>query len=486
MTARPLAPRSCPVGADVVQVGNRRHLLENRVPRRRSIVALLIASHTLLVGAQSPAGGRPNIVLIITDDVGYGDFGAYGAPDVKTPNIDRLARDGVKLTDFYANGATCTPTRAGLISGRYQQRFALERPLNDVLSRDSATGLPATGRSLPQLLSNAGYATALVGKWHLGYKPQFSPRAHGFGYFFGFKSGFTDYYQHTDGEGAPDLFENDTPVTATGYMTDLITEKSIQFMARNNDTPFFIDIAYNAAHWPYQRPDSPSVAIDHGRHLSPFDDPTAARRQYIAILERADQGVGRVVRALDSLGLRRNTIVIFTNDNGGEWLSRNAPFFHNKGTVWEGGIRVPLIVRWPGHIPAGTVSKQVALTMDLSASILAASGAPVPAEASLDGVDILPILQGAKPPVERALFWRVTGTRSQRAVRSGDWKLIFDDTRPMLFNLRNDPGERANLIASNPHVARRLRPLLERWEADVDAEAKRGAGRGGAGPPPPR
>jgi arylsulfatase A-like enzyme len=453
----------------------------------RSLAAMLIASHALLAGAQPSAERRPNVVLIITDDVGYGDFGAYGAPDVKTPNIDRLARDGVKLTDFYANGATCSPTRAGLVSGRYQQRFAIERPLGGIESRDSVLGLPATGRSLPQLLTGAGYATALVGKWHLGYKSQFSPRAHGFGYFFGFKSGFTDYYQHTDGDGAPDLFEDDTPVTAAGYMTDLITEKSIQFMARNKDKPFFIDIAYNAAHWPYQRPDSPSVAIDHGRHLSPFDNPTAARSQYIAILERADQGVGRIVRALDSLGLRRNTIVIFTNDNGGEWLSRNAPFFHNKGTVWEGGIRVPLIVRWPGHIPAGTVSKQVGLTMDLTASILAASGAAVPAEASLDGIDILPVLTGEKPPVERTLFWRVMGTRSQRAVRSGDWKLIFDDTRPMLFNVRKDPGERLNLIASKPDVARRLRPLLERWQADVDAEATHGTGRAsGGGAPPPR
>src|SRR4051812_4448016 len=184
------------------------------------LAALLVPMREPIAQAAAQAALRPNIVLIITDDVGYGDFDAYGAPDVKTPNIDRLAREGVKLTDFYANGPTCSPTRAGLISGRYQQRFVIERPLGNRQSADSTAGLPPTGRSLPQLLANSGYATALVGKWHLGYRPEFSPKAHGFGYFFGFKSGYTDYYQHTDGDGVPDLWENDAPTTATGYMTD--------------------------------------------------------------------------------------------------------------------------------------------------------------------------------------------------------------------------------------------------------------------------
>jgi arylsulfatase A-like enzyme len=424
--------------------------------------------------AQPSRTNRPNVVLIITDDVGYGDFGAYGSPDVKTPNIDRLARAGVKMTDFYANASNCSPTRAGLISGRYQQRFAIERPLNGEASLDSARGLPTTGRSLPKLLANNGYATALIGKWHLGYKPEFSPGAHGFGYFFGFKSGFTDYYQHTGGGGEADLFENDQHVTVPGYMTDLITQRSIQFMARNKSKPFFVDVAYNAAHWPYQRPDSPSVAIDHGRHLGPFDQSTSTRAQYVSILERADRGVGDILRALDSLGLTSNTIVIFTNDNGGEWLARNTPLFHNKSSLWEGGIRVPAIVRWPGHIPGGTVSGQVGITMDLSASILAATGTPVPKEAALDGINIFPVLEKRAPQVERTLFWRVSGARQQQAVRSGDWKLLIDQGRPMLFNVHTDLGERTNQIGLHPEIAQRLRPLLEKWQQDVDAEAKRG------------
>ena len=415
---------------------------------------------------------RPNVVLIITDDVGHGDFGAYGSPDVKTPNIDRLARQGVKLTDFYANASNCSPTRAGLISGRYQQRFAIEWPLGGPQSGDSVRGLPATGRSLPKLLANNGYATALIGKWHLGYRPEFSPAAHGFGYFFGFKSGFTDYYQHTGGDGEADLFENDQHVSVPGYMTDLITQRSVQFMARNKDTPFFLDIAYNAAHWPYQVPDSPSVAVDHGRHITPFDSSTNTRAQYVKIVERADRGVGDILRVLDSLDLASNTIVIFTNDNGGEWLSRNEPLFHNKSSLWEGGIRVPAIIRWPGHVPANTVSGQVAMTMDLTASILAATKTTVPPATALDGMDVFPILERRAPAVERTLFWRVSVLRQQLAVRSGDWKLLLDNGRPFLFNVRTDLGERTNVIRSHSDLARRLRSLLDKWQKDVDAEAK--------------
>ena len=363
------------------------------------------------------------------------------------------------------NGPTCTPTRTGLISGRYQQRVALERPLG--AEGDAELGLAVTGRSLPQLLKRNGYVTGLIGKWHLGWKPEFSPTAHGFDEFFGFKSGYIDHYQHTNSSGEPDLFENDEPVAVAGYMTDLVTERSIRFLQQNRERPFFLEVAHGAPHWPYQPPGKPSTAPDHARHLTPFDDSTSTRADYVAMLERVDQGLGRIVRALDSLGLRKNTIVIFTNDNGGEWLARNAPFFHHKGTVWEGGIRVPAIVRWPGHIPAGRVSHQVGITMDLTASILAATGTPVPAEARLEGIDLLPILEGRAPEVERTLFWRVIGDRRQRAVRAGNWKLVFDG-RPMLFDLRSDPGERTDLIPRRPDIARRLNAALGAWEKDVD------------------
>lgn len=432
-------------------------------------IAAGLAAAGMALGAQT----RPNVVLIMTDDAGYGDLGVYGATDVRTPHLDQLARDGVRFTEFYANAPSCTPTRAGLMTGRYQQRVSLEYPLGMQRPADFDRGLPATGRTLPQLMKNAGYATALVGKWHLGWKPEYSPIRHGFDYFFGFKSGFIDFYTHTspDSPGYDDLFENDSAVRVDGYMTDLVTERSVQWIARNATRPFFIDVAYNAPHWPYQVPDKPSVARDSARHLSAFDDSTSTRADYVAMIERVDQGVGRILETLDRLGLRENTIVIYTNDNGGEWLSRNTPLFNHKMSTWEGGIRVPAIIRWPARFPAGTVTRQVGITMDLTASVLAASGVQLPPDLRLDGMNLFPILEGRVPEVERTLFWRSHAARPNRAVRSGDWKLILEP-RPMLFNLRNDIGERENLIGRHPDVARRLLALLREWEKDVAREAK--------------
>ena len=432
------------------------------------------------VWAQATGAARPNVVLIITDDLGYGDLGIHGAPDIRTPNVDALARAGVRFTDFYANAPLCTPTRAALISGRYQQRVRLEEALSSATTPSAEVGLPASGGSLPELLKQSGYTTGLIGKWHLGYKPEYSPQAHGFDYFFGNKSGYVDYYQHTGGDGRPDLFENGNPVTASGYMTDLITERSVTFVQRNAKRPFFLEVAYGAPHWPYQPPDKPSKAVRNAAHLTALDGETSTRADYVTMVERADRGIGRILRTLELEGLARNTLVIFTNDNGGEWLSRNAPFFHRKWTLWEGGIRVPAIMRWPGHIPAGRVSSQVGITMDLTASILAAAGATVPAAARHEGHNLLPLVSGRARPLERTLFWRTSaGGYRQRAVRSGDWKLLLDaGSGVMLFNVRSDLGERHDVAARHTSVVRRLAAQLAAWEKDVDEEAKR--------MPPPR
>jgi len=439
--------------------------------RMLPIVVSIIASGLLAQG-RTVDPNRPNVVLIVTDDIGYGDFGVYGARDVKTPNIDRLANQGVRLTDFYAS-PQCTPTRASLITGRYPQRVLLERALGTV-GDDLEKGLPATGRSLPQLLRNNGYATGLVGKWHLGFKPEFGPNAHGFDYFFGFLSGYIDFYHHTRGyDNQSDLFENTTPIREEGYMTDLITARATKFIAEHAAAPFFLEVTYNAAHWPFQPPDRPSRAPHNSTFQGPADSVPATRRDYAAMIERADAGVGRITRMIDSLGLTRQTLVIFTNDNGGEWLSRNAPLFHRKDTLWEGGIRVPAIFRWPGRIPAGQTSAQVGSTMDLTATTLAATRSPVPADARPEGMDLLPILERRSPSVERTLFWRIsTPTRQQRAVRQGSWKLLVDGDDLLLFNLADDIGERADLAARRPDLVTKLHALLRAWEADVDAEAK--------------
>jgi arylsulfatase A-like enzyme len=438
---------------------------------------LILAALILGASPQAQAQRSPNVVLVMMDDLGYGDLGSYGARDVRTPNIDRLAREGVRLTDAYANGAVCTPTRAALISGRYQQRVGLEWVLT-ISPADRERGLPALETSLPALLKANGYATGLVGKWHLGTKPEFGPNAHGFDEFYGFLGGAHSYYTNRAeiagvGAGAPDLFENTTPVEATGYLTDEMTRRAVSFITRHADGPFFLEVAYSAVHWPFQPPDQPASEAERvaGRPLRqmPDDSVRATRQEYVRMLERADRGVGEILTALHRRGLTNSTLVIFTNDNGGEWLSRNAPLFHRKATLWEGGIRVPLILRWPGELPAGKVSAQVAITMDVTASILAATGVRPPASYRPDGIDILPILRGRAPLLERRLFWRwARPDRQQRAARVGQWKLLADASQLLLFDLSVDPGERTDLSGRRPDLVATLKRLIAEWEADVD------------------
>jgi arylsulfatase A-like enzyme len=424
--------------------------------------------------AQSPQ--RPNVVLFIMDDLGYGDLGSYGAPDAKTPHIDRLAREGVRLTDFYANHANCSPTRTGLITGRYQQRYGIESPLR----HDDARHLPPSETSLPRLLKNAGYATGLFGKWHLGAEAGSGPNRHGFDEFWGFRRGAVDYYTHDVATAAVklpapihDLYHNEDATTATAYLTDEITRRAEAFVVQRAHAPFFVEVAYNATHWPFQRPDLPDGkrGWDHYRE-------SGTRADYVAMLERADRGVGRILGALDRLNLAQNTLVIFTSDNGGEWLSRNAPLFHRKSTLWEGGIRVPLLLRWPARLAAAVTSRQVGITMDLTAAILSATGAKPPASYQPEGIDLVGLVQSGRT-VERTLFWRMpsapaaagTPRVTQRAARRGNWKYIDDRGQYLLFDLATDPGERHDVAREHPDLMRELRSLVARWEADVDAEA---------------
>ena len=426
--------------------------------------------------AQVPS--RPNVVLFIMDDLGYGDVGSYGGRDAKTPHIDRLAREGVKFTDFYANHANCSPTRTALITGRYQQRYGIESPLR----HDDPRHLPPSDTSLPRLLKNAGYATGLFGKWHLGYEAAAGPNRHGFDDFWGFRRGAVDYYTHNVATTAAvkleapihDLYDNENPTTSTAYLTDEITRRAEAFLRQRAGKPFFLEVAYNATHWPYQRPDLPEGkrGWDHYRE-------TGTRADYVAMLERADQGIGRILDALDRLKLAQNTLVIFTSDNGGEWLSRNAPLFHRKSTLWEGGIRVPLLMRWPGRLAAGGSSSQVGITMDLTASILAAAGVKPPPGYRPEGLDLVALLRKGTP-VERTLFWRLppapnsTGTppATQRAARRGKWKYMDDRGQYFLFELSADPGERQDVAQQHPDVMSELRALVVKWDGDVDAEAK--------------
>jgi len=433
----------------------------------------LIAAALAMALGQTATPTRPNVVLIVADDLGYGDLGSYGAPDIKTPNLDRLAHDGVRLTDYYANAPVCTPTRAALITGRYQQRVLLERPLDTNAGAGLEQGLPVTGRSLPQLLKDAGYATGLIGKWHLGFKPEYRPNRHGFDYFWGYLAGYIDWYTHVRGDGEPDLWENDRAVTHDGYFEHEVTSRAVRFITNHGRDPFFLEVAYGWPHWPFQSPHHASVAVRKNNSMfqQPADPNPPSRKDYVDIVEDADEGVGRILDAIDRQRLTPNTLVIFISDNGGEWLSRNAPYFHRKDTLWEGGIRVPAILRWPGVLPSATTSNQVAITMDLTATILNAAGADV-RNAKLEGVDLLPLLSGRTTRMERTLFWRIAiKDRQQRAVRSGNWKLLLDGGLQMLFDVAQDPGERDDRAAARPDIVAKFKPMIEAWEKDVDAEA---------------
>jgi len=442
----------------------------------KKLIALLFLVSALPAYAQrTNTTARPNVVMILMDDMGYGDIGSYGVKDAATPNLDRLARQGVRLTDAYANGSTCSPTRAGFITGQYQQRYGIEWPLGAVAG-DSARGLAVTGASLPALLKKNGYATGLIGKWHLGFTPELGPNVHGFDEFFGFMSGAVDYYTHRRGDGKPDLYENKTPTENPRYLTDEITSRSVDFVGRHASGPFFLEVAFNATHWPYEPPDLPAgwkrakpVGADLSLYDGPDDENPITRATYVKILERADQGIGKILAELDRRGLTNKTLVIFTNDNGGEWLSRNAPLKERKNTLWEGGIRVPMILRWPGVLPQNKVSGQVAISMDVTATILAATRTSIPSTHKLDGIDLVPRLIGGGSTVTRELFWRRPRPFLQRAVRSGDWKLFWEGQQLYLYDLRKDPGEANDITASHGDVVRRLRMAIEAWEKQVDA-----------------
>lgn len=417
------------------------------------------AASLALPGSLLSAGSarRPNILLILSDDLGYGDLTCYGAPDIRTPNLDRLAAQGVRFTQAYANQCVCSPTRAALLTGRYQQRAGFEWVLPPV---QPEKGLLPEHVTIATRLKNAGYRTGMFGKWHLGYRPEFSPNAHGFEEFFGFLGGNADYYAHRDVNGVPDLWHNGERVNVPGYLTDLLAARAGEFIGQDDAGPFFCYLAFNAVHWPFQPPGRP----DDVRSKETWQN--GNRRDYAAMVEAMDSGVGQVLRMLDQRQLTENTLVIFTNDNGGERYSRNAPLFHGKHTLWEGGIRVPAIVRWPGKIRPGGLTRQVAASMDFAASILSAASIPLPG--NLDGLDLLPVLTGAKPVMERTLCWRVNReSHRQQAIRRGSWKYIRDSEDDLLFDVEADPSERNNEAYLRPELVAGLRATFAAWQREL-------------------
>jgi arylsulfatase A len=444
------------------------------------LAALLLSA---FVSSAAPAT-RPNIIFVLVDDMGYADLGCYGAKDIRTPHIDRLAREGVRFTDFYSNAPVCTPTRCGFITGRWQQRVGLEWAFGftaDAFRRQGnewvrepdmhALGLPTTVPTLPKLLKAAGYATGAFGKWHLGYRDEFSPTKHGFDEYFGELLGHSDYYNHAYYDGTYALRDGLKPVKAEGYLTDLLNQRATDFIRRHAREPFFLYVPHLAVHVPFQPPGRPQPSVTKENMYD------GTRRDYAAMLEKVDEGVGTMLAELERHGLLDNTFFVLSSDNGGERLSDNGPLAHKKSTLWEGGIRVPCVMRWPAKLPKGKVTSQPGITMDLSATFAAVafgvppSGGPLPAKAgtpNFDGLNLLPILTGAEPERERTFFWRIDRTgRKQKAVRHGDWKYLQDGNVELLFNLKEDIGERRDVYRHHPQVMTDLKQRLATWETEM-------------------
>jgi arylsulfatase A-like enzyme len=436
-----------------------------RLTRRQVLAATAAAPLSLVAQPTSPP---PNIVFILADDLGYADLSCYGRRDYRTPNVDRVAGSGLRFTQAYANSAVCSATRTALITGRYQYRLAvgLEEPMTGVSQRRNI-GLPPSHPTLPSLLKKAGYGTTLIGKWHLGWLPDYGPLKSGYDHFWGFRGGALDYFTHKSGPAntdTGDLWNDDMRIEQSGYLTDLLGSRAVATITEYARTrrPFLLSLHFNAPHWPWEGPgdEAESRRI---RALMDFDGGNL--KTYARMVGELDAQVGKVLAALDSAGIANNAIVVFTSDNGGERFSDVWPFTGRKTDLLEGGLRIPAILRWPGHIRTGTTD-QVAISMDWLPTLLAAAGTrPDPAYPP-DGINLLPLLAAGVAPVPRKLFWRYK-YNAQRAVRDGNMKWLKINENTFLFNVAEDPLERANLEEREPEVYRKLVAEYEEWNATM-------------------
>ena len=434
------------------------------------VLCLLLAA----IGSAAP----PNVVLIVADDLGYGDLACYGSSTNHTPHIDALAQSGVRFTDFHTAGPMCTPTRVSLLTGRYQQRFGrwFDGPLSGLSQRE--VGLPHAAVTIAEALKDQGYATACFGKWHLGFQPPWLPTSQGFDEFRGLVSGDGDHHSHIDRYGNQDWWHNNQIQMEEGYTAELLTKHSIRFIENHRGRPFFLYVPHLAIHFPWQGPRDPPHRVQGTDYQADkwgrIPDRDNVRPHIKAMVEAIDKSTGDIIAALDRLKVRRRTIVFFTSDNGGYLhygkdfhnISSNGPLRGQKGTLYEGGHRVPLIVSWPGSVRKSTCDV-LAHSNDLVPTMMALAQRHAPQLPS-DGVDLSPLLlRGIQPP-KRMLFWRAG---SEWAVREGDWKLVCESGRRELFNLGRDLSERHDLARQRPELADRLTQAWQSWNAEVNRSA---------------
>ena len=436
---------------------------------RREFVKFVAAGAAALLdhgqtGARSRAADKPNIILIMADDLGYGDIGCYGSGKIKTPNIDALAKGGMKFTDYHSNCPVCSPTRAALLTGRYQQRAGIE---GVIYAKGAArqTGLALEETTFAEVLKTRGYATGIFGKWHLGYNVEFNPARQGFDEFIGYVSGNVDFHSHIDQAGFDDWWKNLEKIPEEGYCTDLITKHGIDFIERHKDEPFCLYLPHEAPHYPYQGRNDPPERLPGGKKgkKARGEEITRAYREMVEVM---DEGIGKIVETIRRLGLEQKTFVFFCSDNGATKNGTNGTLAGYKGSLWEGGHRVPAVAYWPGRIKPGTATNQTTLGMDMFPTMVSIAQAKLPAGLKLDGVDLLGTLTEDRKLPERTLFWRY---RKERAVRKGPWKLLVQGDNVKLYNLDEDLGEKKNLAGIKPGMVKMLQSKLMAWEQEVSA-----------------
>ena len=413
--------------------------------------------------AKAGPASPPNIVYIIADDLGYADIGAQGfSKDVKTPNIDGIAKSGVRFTNGYVSCPVCSPTRAGLMTGRYQQRFGHE--FNPGPDPSADFGLPLDEVTLPQTLKSAGYVTGMVGKWHLGFAPEQHPNKRGFDEFFGFLAGAHGY--NAVGAGNNALMRNQKPLESTEYLTDAFGKEAAAFVEKHGGKgkPFFLYLAFNAIHSPMEAP------AKYQDRFASVTDPN--RKTMLGMLSAMDDAVGRVMEALAKQGVTDNTLIVFHTDNGGPTRNNgsiNTPLRAFKGDVYEGGVRVPFLMQWKGRLPEGKVYDHPVIALDMFPTMVAAAGATPPAGVKLDGVDLMPhLLSANEAPPHQALFWRFGAQRW--AVRDGNMKLVHNGSQAAteLYDLSSDPAEAKDLAAAQPEVVKRLQATYDKWSGEME------------------
>ncbi|MBI3279887.1 MAG: sulfatase [Acidobacteria bacterium] len=401
---------------------------------------------------------KPNVVVLFADDLGYGDLGSYGGKDIPTPNIDSIARNGVRFTNGYVSCPVCSPTRAGLMTGRYQQRFGHEFNPGPAQQAQGDFSLPLSETTIADRMKAAGYATGIVGKWHLGYKPEYHPMKRGFDEFFGFLGGAHSYLDAKADQANP-ILRGTKAVNETEYLTDAFTREAVAFIERHKQSPFFLYLPYNAVHNPAQATE---------KYLSRFGQiKDEKRRIHAAKLSSMDDGIGSVLGKVRELGLEENTLIFFISDNGGptrQTTSKNDPLSGFKGDVLEGGIRVPFLLQWKSKLRGGARFDQPVIALDVLPTAVAVAGGS--AGSNLDGVDLMPHLTGAtrKSPHD-LLYWRFG---AQSAVRKGDWKLVkIGDAAPRLYNLARDVNESKDVAASEPGKVKELQAAFDAWNRQL-------------------